>query len=527
MKKGLMIFLIFHILVLLEAENSDLLLPQKSGKYYLVSIGIDKYQNWEPLINPVRDAEEVKDILLNRYYFDDVLELYNRDATKANILKLFEKLQNTLQPNDSLLIFYAGHGHLDEKTNTGFWIPVNGGKDVYEQNHWLPNAQIRGLIANMKAKHIFLISDSCFSGEIMNLKRGLVKITPVKESLLKISREVLTSGASENVPDNSSFARALKSALRNNKKSFLDPLTLYNQIRLSSHSSTPLFSILEGTGHQVGGSFMLFLKDSEIDGFGSIAISSSVNAKIYLDDFICLEVKDGILKLNDIRAGEHTLKIVYENGQVMENTVSVKKDHALSLELQMNATSFSSVYDESNYLNTETQKKFPEFTTSYGMGITLPVFGTEKTFFPGYTQQGSLTWNFLDQPWGSVGAAFLTGFTSEAGLASGKEGYNLTFIPFCLNLKYTTPLSFPVVFSMEAGGGAGLSLIHYDVSSLNPEGAPYWFNVRPILSASISGGIRLSSSMELSFFSTGMIMFYKESLFAGITPGVKLNFNLY
>ena len=45
------------------------------GKQYAVLIGIDKYQEWNPLRNPVKDAKEIKDILQRRYYIDEFLEL--------------------------------------------------------------------------------------------------------------------------------------------------------------------------------------------------------------------------------------------------------------------------------------------------------------------------------------------------------------------------------------------------------------------------------------------------------------------
>jgi hypothetical protein len=105
------------------------------GKQYVFLIAIDKYEQWFPLGNPVKDAKEIRDILISRYFIDDIIELYDSDATKAGIIKIFNGLQKKLQPHDSLLIFFTGHGHLDRKTNTGFWIPVNAGTDSFEQLH--------------------------------------------------------------------------------------------------------------------------------------------------------------------------------------------------------------------------------------------------------------------------------------------------------------------------------------------------------------------------------------------------------
>ena len=188
------------------------------GRQYAVLIAIDKYVNWMALRNPVKDAKEIREILSRRYYFSDFLELYDGAATKAGIIRLFDKLISDTKPEDSILIFYAGHGHLDKSSNSGFWIPVDGGVDVYEQANWLPNSQIRGFISNLKARHVALIADSCFSGDFLNPSRGMAPTITneyFKNAYARVSRQVLTSGASNRVEnkDFSSFLTPLKNFL--------------------------------------------------------------------------------------------------------------------------------------------------------------------------------------------------------------------------------------------------------------------------------------------------------------------------
>ena len=119
----------------LEVAFRELDSDSPVGKQWLVVIAINRYREWTNLQYPVIDARGIRDILASRYYIDEVLELYDEDATKSNIIKLFSELQEKADPNDSILIFYAGHGHLDEKSNTGFWIPSDAGRDE--------NAQVR------------------------------------------------------------------------------------------------------------------------------------------------------------------------------------------------------------------------------------------------------------------------------------------------------------------------------------------------------------------------------------------------
>jgi hypothetical protein len=227
-------------------------------------IAVDKYKEWLPLRFPVRDAQSLSRVLNERYYITDNIELYNENATKAGILKRLDLLAQELRPEDSVFIYYAGHGHLDSATDMGFWIPQDAGTDVYSQANWLPNAQIRALIGRMKARHVVLVSDSCFSGDILNTARGTVPVITqeyFKNAYARRSRQVLTSGASESVPDESHFSRALIRTLQENTKPYLDPFMIFGEIRLSQVATTPLFGTLSGTDHQDGGSYIFFLKE--------------------------------------------------------------------------------------------------------------------------------------------------------------------------------------------------------------------------------------------------------------------------
>ena len=269
-----------------------------AGRQYAVLIAIDSYKEWMPLKNPVKDAKELREILTGRYYFDQVLELYNADATKSGVLRLFDTLIKSVKPEDSVLIYYAGHGQLDD-TETGFWIPVDGGTDRFEQRNWIPNIQIRNNIGKMKARHVALLSDSCFSGDILNPTRGAAPAIDQSyfgNAWSRVSRQVLTSGASESVPDQSEFSQQLKLALLGNTQPYLDPLMIFGQVRLGMKRSTPLFGDLKDSGHQDGASYLLFLRNpgdigtaqvsglAPASGSGELSVSASMEgAEVFVD----------------------------------------------------------------------------------------------------------------------------------------------------------------------------------------------------------------------------------------------------
>ncbi len=234
------------------------------GRQYAVIIGIDRYQNWMPLKKAVSEARDIKNVLSENYYIDEFIELYDDDATASNIRKLFSQtLPARLGIHDSLLVFYAGHGHLDD-SKSGFWIPIDGGTDILTQDRWIPNAQLRNYLGQLKVQRLLVMADACFSGDLLNTSRSAtptVDSAYFKRALQLTSRQVLSSGASETVPDESEFARQLLSYLERNTEPMIDALSIFERIRKGMTQTLPLFGTLPG--NENGASYILFRKQSQ------------------------------------------------------------------------------------------------------------------------------------------------------------------------------------------------------------------------------------------------------------------------
>jgi len=243
------------------------------GNQWLFVIGIDTYINWPRLKTAVSDAKSVRDVLLSRYYFDKdhLIELYDEQATRRNILGRLRFLAKKARKDDSLVIFYAGHGHLDSITKAGSWIPVGSG--VEDTSAWITNHDIKNYLRvdAIKAKHILLISDSCFSGDFFRGRRGKlpeVTDTVIKNAYKLTSRQAITSGGLEPVGDegfgkNSVFSHFLVKTLKENQKPFLVPSSFFPDIKAGVAENAeqfPMFGALKDTGGQQGGEIILFLK---------------------------------------------------------------------------------------------------------------------------------------------------------------------------------------------------------------------------------------------------------------------------
>ena len=248
------------------------------GDFWLIVIGINEYINFPKLATAVNDAQEVKKVLLERYGFETkrLIELYDADATAKRIYSELRSLSGRIKPDDSLLIYYAGHGNLDEITKSGAWIPVDGARD--DPTTWLDNDALKKYlnVDAIKARHILLISDSCFAGDFF--ARGgetAPKITDayVRTAFGKTSREAITSGGKEPVSDkgfanHSVFAHFLLKALQENTEPYLLPSAVHERVKggVSQNARQQTqYGLLTGAGGELGGSFVLFLKGAGKD----------------------------------------------------------------------------------------------------------------------------------------------------------------------------------------------------------------------------------------------------------------------
>jgi chemotaxis protein histidine kinase CheA len=216
------------------------------GNYHAVLIGINGYQSLPKLKTPINDVEAIAELLKRYYGFEDITLVTDKSANKPTASEIVKTLRNKsreLTASDNLLVYYAGHGNIDELTKEGYWIPIDGKAD--DPTTWIPHSLIRNLLETekVKVKNFLLVADSCYSGTMM--RRSLHTDTiadedegalfqKLKERAGKKSREVITSGGNEPVADeaigsdHSLFAYYMIKALENNQKRYTDVATLFS-----------------------------------------------------------------------------------------------------------------------------------------------------------------------------------------------------------------------------------------------------------------------------------------------------------
>ena len=225
----------------IKPAASDLQNSIHIGNYHALIVGINNYEEWNPLKTAVKDAMVLKDVLIERYGFkkDNVILRTDDEATRLKLILDLRKLASRLGDQDNLLIYYAGHGQLDDLTGDGYWIPVEG--ELKNPVTWISHSTIKSILSSerVRAKNIVVVADSCYSGTLLRGGPSLLSMGDegYDSKLLKVagrrSRQVITSGGLEPVADggrdgHSLFAYYFLKALKENNRQIIDLENLFH-----------------------------------------------------------------------------------------------------------------------------------------------------------------------------------------------------------------------------------------------------------------------------------------------------------
>ncbi len=237
------------------------------GNFYALVIGINDYHApLPPLKTAVDDGRAVGKMLEQSYGFK-VQYLLNADATRFNILDALAKYEGTLQTSDNLVIYFAGHGYLDPKTKRAYWMPYDANSTLSPNR--IISDELMNEVSDAPARHVLVISDSCYSGDLANTRGPGSEIsagTPagIARMLGRKSRNLMASGGEEAVSDagvdgHSVFAGVLLRALAENVNPMFTASSLfYGTIKdsvVGNSMQTPEYAVIPNSTHN-GGDFV-------------------------------------------------------------------------------------------------------------------------------------------------------------------------------------------------------------------------------------------------------------------------------
>jgi len=265
------------------------------GNYHALVIGNRNYQ--DPAIvdlkNPDRDARAIAQLLETKYGMQVTTVI---DGTEEAIWSALGRINSVTGPGDNLLIYYAGHGKLEQQPEKqyieGYWLPVDS--STSNQSKWINTDEINKFMKKANARHILVIADSCYAGSQFRSTPEVVERRELVERLnQKPARVLLTSGGQEDkvldagFEDHSVFAQVILDKLSANTQVILAS-ELFERVRPSvisaarafRHEQTPEYGPIQFAGDQ-GGEFFFVprgaaqaVRDLDPQAFAQLRLSA-------------------------------------------------------------------------------------------------------------------------------------------------------------------------------------------------------------------------------------------------------------
>jgi uncharacterized caspase-like protein len=206
---------------------------------------------------------------LRTYGFDEVIEIYDTDATRTRLLSVLgNELRQIVDEESLVFIYFAGHGQtetLPGGAKRGYLIPSDAAaNDVFATA--ISMETVRDLSNRLTAKHVLYAIDACYSG--LALTRGLSIPRTSRDYLRKVTSlravQILTAGSEGEqaieIGGQGLFTTYLLRAMEGEADLDDDGAVTAQEIgayvrpqvsAASGHRQTPQFGTIEGSGDVV------------------------------------------------------------------------------------------------------------------------------------------------------------------------------------------------------------------------------------------------------------------------------------
>jgi uncharacterized caspase-like protein len=150
-----------------DVDSPAIITATRRKNAHAIVIGLEKYRNELPKADYAEQDAKILAQYLSQslgYEEENVAVLVNDRATKSDFEKYFEGwLPNRVEQDDTVFVYFSGHGAPNPKTGDAFLVPYDGDL-VFLDNTGYPLSRLFRNLADLPAKEIIVVLDSCFSG---------------------------------------------------------------------------------------------------------------------------------------------------------------------------------------------------------------------------------------------------------------------------------------------------------------------------------------------------------------------------
>jgi hypothetical protein len=161
----------------------DQVVPAGHSRYGLV-IGIDQYQNPQLNLRCARDdAQGIFDLMVDPecgvFPRENVHLLLHDNATSQNIRREVGQLRNTVGPDDTMWIYFAGHGIVQDKRL--YWIAY----DTDVDNVYGTGFCFSDFLQDIQSNRLLVLLDCCHAAAASLQKNRSRAVTPTMEDVFQ------------------------------------------------------------------------------------------------------------------------------------------------------------------------------------------------------------------------------------------------------------------------------------------------------------------------------------------------------
>lgn len=239
---------------------------------YILSIGIDQYKDSSVNLKyATKDANEINEKLkvqaatLYRPQNIHYQLLTDKKATKTNITYKIREISELIKPQDSFVLFVAGHGIL---MRDQYYMITHDYNGIANNECMISSNEIVDISKNIKSLNQLLIFDTCHAGGVDYIVSGLYD---ARMSVLakKMGLHIYASAndkqtAIDGYKGNGLFSYTLLEGLNNNAKADVNNDGRVGFVELGNYSKQTTTNLSEEIGHRQTPLIINFGKDNPL-----------------------------------------------------------------------------------------------------------------------------------------------------------------------------------------------------------------------------------------------------------------------
>ena len=146
----------------------------RAARLFIMAVGVDRYRNPQLALrfaaaDATTVAQALRDGAVGLFASAEVTVLTDEAATREGILAALERLSREIGPQDTFLLYLAGHGVKTEPEERFLFLP----QDVEDASSWealrrqgLSDEVLVGALSRIRARNGFLFMDTCYAGQV-------------------------------------------------------------------------------------------------------------------------------------------------------------------------------------------------------------------------------------------------------------------------------------------------------------------------------------------------------------------------